>query len=84
MGKLNASEKTIVEKYERQGYFVIKDGMTDIVAVKDFGDHGEIIFDEVKTNRLPLQQNQKRAIAILRKLEGKPVYIKIKRSRVLV
>ena len=81
---MNKSEKIIADRYKAQGYFVIKDGMTDIVAVKDHGDHGEIIFDEVKTNRLTYQGNQKRAIAVLEKLEGKPVYIKVKRSRVLV
>ena len=81
---MNKSEKVITDQYTAKGYFAIKDGMTDIVAVKDHGDHGEIIFDEVKTNRLSYQTNQKRAIAILEKLEGKPVYIKVKRSRVLV
>lgn len=81
---MNKSEKIVADQFEADGYTVIKDGAPDLIAVKDCGDYWEMIFDEVKTNRLPYQRNQKRAIAILEKLESKPVYIKVKRSRVLV
>ena len=80
---MNTSEKIVAERYEADGYTVIKEGMPDLVAVKDHSDYWELVFDEVKTNRQPLQRNQKRAIAILKKLEGKPVYVSVKRSRIL-
>jgi len=80
---LNVSEKIVADRYEADGYTVIKDGWLDIVAVKDHGTHWEMIADEVKTGRLPYQQNQKRAIAILEKMRGKPIYLSVRRSRVL-
>ena len=80
---MNASEKIVADRYETGGFKVIKDGAPDLIAFKDMGDHWILIFDEVKTNRQPLQENQKRAIALLKRLEGKPVRVTVKRSRIL-
>lgn len=81
MSKRNA-EKIIAEKYIKEGYLVIINGQPDIIAVKNHKNHGEIVFDEVKRGKYAyLQPNQERAATILRKLEGKPVYIIYKSSK---
>ena len=80
---MNKTEKIVADRYESRGFKVIKSGMPDLIAIKDHGYYWELIFDEVKTNRLPLQENQKRAIALLRRLEGKPIRVTVKMSRIL-
>lgn len=83
---VNESEKTVAEKYVEEGYLIISSGWPDIVAIKTHKSYIEMIVDEVKTVSLtgkqPFQKNQKRAAAILKKLEGKPVYITYKSSEV--
>jgi hypothetical protein len=60
---MNPNEKKIFEKYERLGYEVIKDGLPDLVILKN----GKLEFVEVKYKFDRLNPNQQRAFALLKK-----------------
>lgn len=60
---LNQNEKQVVKKYEQLGYDVIKDGLPDLVILKD----RELEFVEVKFKFDRLNPMQRRAFQLLKK-----------------
>jgi len=60
---MNKNERKIVEKYEKLGYDVIKDGLPDIALLKG----GKLEFVEVKYKFDVLNPNQRRAFRLLKK-----------------
>ena len=60
---MNKNENKIFEKYEKLGYDVIKDGLPDLVILKD----GKLEFVEVKFKFDVLNPNQRRAFRLLKK-----------------
>jgi hypothetical protein len=67
---LNRNEKKIVEKYEQLGFDVIKDGLPDLIILKE----GKLAFVEVKFKFDVLNPMQKRAFTLLKK-HGIPVHV---------
>jgi len=60
---LNHNEKKIVDKYEQLGFDVIKDGLPDLIILKE----GKLEFVEVKFKFDVLNPMQKRAFSLLKK-----------------
>ena len=67
---MNCNEKKIVDKYEQLGFDVIKDGLPDLVILKD----GKLEFVEVKYKFDFLNPMQERAFTLLKK-HGIPVHL---------
>lgn len=60
---MNHNEQKIFNKYTKLGYDVIKDGLPDMILLKD----GTVEFVEVKYFRSELNPMQKRAFKLLKK-----------------